>query len=100
VNCTVDLRIATVRAKGVLLNQTSFKCSLHHYHTTRIRRGKGRRPFRSKAGKGVMLAGFCNVAELEEAGVVAAVVGRDREGRKIGYIMRIRRQIREEGFSI
>jgi hypothetical protein len=47
-----------------------------------------------------MLAGFCNVAELEEAGVVAAVVGRDREGREIGYIMRIRRQIREEGFSI
>jgi hypothetical protein len=52
------------------------------------------------AGAEVKLAGFCNVAELEEAGVVAAVVGRDREGRKTGYITRIRRQIREEGFSI
>jgi hypothetical protein len=47
-----------------------------------------------------MLAGFCNVAELEEAGVVAAVVGRNREGRRTGYIIRIRRQIREEGFYI
>jgi hypothetical protein len=51
-------------------------------------------------GREVMLAGFCNVAELEEAGVVAAVVGRNREGRRTGYIIRIRRQIREEGFYI
>jgi hypothetical protein len=43
----------------------------------------------------VKLAWFCNVAELVEAGgfscVVAAVVGRDREGRRTGYIIRITR---------